>query len=78
MLSFFHIILSSHFFVFTDNYDYAVPELGTMPLLAHDSSLQHPIIGSLTSEKDTIFSKISSSNSKGSKSEEGKGKKVID
>ncbi|KAL0280488.1 UNVERIFIED_CONTAM: hypothetical protein PYX00_001761 [Menopon gallinae] len=57
----------------SDNYDYAVPEFG-MPLLGHDATLQHPMMGSVNSDKDSLFSKIST-NSKGSKSEEGKGKK---
>ncbi|EEB18970.1 discoidin domain receptor, putative [Pediculus humanus corporis] len=58
------------------NYDYAVPELGTMPLLAHDSTLQHSIISNGNYDKDTMFSKVSSTNnSKSGGSEEGKGKK---
>ncbi|KAK6628856.1 hypothetical protein RUM43_002672 [Polyplax serrata] len=61
-------------FSHSDNYDYAVPELGTMPLLAHDSTLQQPMASSLN-DKGTMFSKVSSTNSKSSKSDDGKGKK---
>nr|CAD7257065.1 unnamed protein product [Timema shepardi] len=54
------------------SYDYAVPEMG-MPLLSPETTLPVPMISSTTSDKDSVFSKGSSS--KGSKSEDSKGKK---
>ena len=56
------------------SYDYAVPEMGTMPLLSPEHTLPLPVVASGPSDKDSVFSKGSSS--KGSKSEDSKGKKV--
>jgi hypothetical protein len=62
-------------FSFADtSYDYAVPEMGTMPLLSPENTLPLPMVASAPSDKDSVFSKGSSS--KGSKSEDSKGKKV--
>ena len=61
-----------------DNYDYAVPEVGTLPLLSNEPAMHNqPLVTTInSSDKDSLFSKGSSSNSKGSKSDEAKGKKV--
>jgi hypothetical protein len=56
------------------SYDYAVPEMGTMPLLSPENTLPLPVVASAPSDKDSVFSK--GSGSKGSKSEDSKGKKV--
>ncbi|PSN56036.1 hypothetical protein C0J52_21354 [Blattella germanica] len=55
------------------SYDYAVPEMGTMPLLSPENTLPLPMVASAPSDHDSVFSKGSSS--KGSKSEDSKGKK---
>lgn len=55
------------------SYDYAVPEMGTMPLLSPENTLPLPVVASAPSDKDSVFSK--GSGSKGSKSEDSKGKK---
>jgi hypothetical protein len=62
------------FFCADTSYDYAVPEMGTMPLLSPENTLPLPLVASAPSDKDSVFSKGSSS--KGSKSEDSKGKKV--
>jgi len=56
------------------SYDYAVPEMGTIPLLSPENTLPLPVVASAPSDKDSVFSK--GSGSKGSKSEDSKGKKV--
>jgi hypothetical protein len=72
---FLFIAISDSLFCFADtSYDYAVPEMGTMPLLSPENTLPLPMVASAPSDKDSVFSKGSSS--KGSKSEDSKGKKV--
>jgi hypothetical protein len=67
--------ISELLFCYADtSYDYAVPEMGTMPLLSPENTLPLPVVASAPSDKDSVFSKGSSS--KGSKSEDSKGKKV--
>lgn len=46
------------------SYDYAVPELGTVPLLNQDGTGRGPAVSSGTSDQDSIFSKTSSRGSK--------------
>ncbi|OAD53524.1 Discoidin domain-containing receptor 2 [Eufriesea mexicana] len=46
------------------SYDYAVPELGTVPLLNQDGTGRGPAVSSGTSDQDSIFSKTSSRSSK--------------
>ncbi|XP_043585746.1 discoidin domain-containing receptor 2-like isoform X2 [Bombus pyrosoma] len=46
------------------SYDYAVPELGTVPLLNQDSTGRGPAVPSGTSDQDSIFSKTSSRGNK--------------
>lgn len=46
------------------SYDYAVPELGTVPLLNQDSTGRGPAVSSGTSDQDSIFSKTSSRGNK--------------
>ncbi|CAL7940306.1 unnamed protein product [Xylocopa violacea] len=46
------------------SYDYAVPELGTVPLLNQDGTGRTPAVSSSTSDQDSIFSKTSSRGTK--------------
>ncbi|XP_053972079.1 discoidin domain-containing receptor 2-like [Hylaeus volcanicus] len=51
------------------SYDYAVPELGTVPLLNQDATGRGPAVSSGTSDQDSLFSKTSS---RGNKTEDKK------
>lgn len=66
--------LTSCSFSIDTSYDYAVPELGTMPLLSQEPVIALPMVNSANSDKDSNFSKGSSS--KSSKTEDTRGKKV--
>lgn len=46
------------------SYDYAVPELGTVPLLNQDGTGRGPAVSSGASDQDSIFSKTSSRGNK--------------